>query len=465
MRSATRPAQRPSSIGKPRNSPRRMLVVWIVMLTLIALGGVIADLASGGRPDPPTLRAAATRLDGPWRFHTGDDPHWADANTDDSAWQTVDLTALPGSHDGDVGLPDYVGGWMAHGHPDYHGYAWYRRAVTVPAGRASWDILGPTLVEDGYELYWNGQRLGGSGRLGPAPRVVGTRPLRFALPADAPGTRGVLAVRTYMLPSSGGSADGGGMHSAPILAPRPVSDALHRVQWERTIAGYIVDVVEPIAMLALIGLALGYLSCSSHKGFLIFASGALALTAARRLNNAIVAWTDLQDLTTYSWLAAVMWVPTVAAWTWAWNRWCLRPWRSVDVSAVVLAVAGIIGAVIHSASVTSGSRLASIALFVVIGARIVRSGPMRILALVTLASIMAGLFGGELLDTIGVPGIWFPFGIGVSRTQYVYAIAIPLLAFFIVRTLDSKSAIQNDDRSVMRYFVRKYHRPPRARLL
>jgi hypothetical protein len=60
---------------------------------------------------------------------------------------------------------------------------------------------------------------------------------------------------------------------------------------------------------------------------------------------------------------------------------------------------------------------------------------MRILALVTLASIMAGLFGGELLDPIGVPGIWFPFGIGVSRTQYVYAIAIPLLAFLIARTL------------------------------
>src|SRR4029077_19037769 len=77
----------------------------------------------------------------------------------------------------------------------------------------------------------------------------------------------------------------------------------------------------------------------------------------------------------------------------------------------------------------------SIALFVVIGARIVRSGAMRVLALVTLTSIMSALFGGELLDTIDVPGIWFPFGIGVSRTQYVYAIAIPLLASLIVRTL------------------------------
>jgi hypothetical protein len=328
----------------------------------MALAIVIADLASGGRPDPPALRAAATLLDGAWRFHIGDDPSWASADTDDSGWETIDMTAAPGSHDGDVGLPDYVVGWMAHGHPGYHGYAWYRRDVTVPAGRASWDILGPTLVEDGYELYWNGHLLGGSGRLGPNPRLVGTRPLRFALPPDGAGKRGVLAVRAYMLPGSGGSADGGGMHSAPILAPRPVSDALHRAQWERTIAGYIVDVIEPIAMLALIGLALGWRSCSSHKGFLIFASIALALTAARRLSNAIVSWTDLVDLDTYAWLASVMWVPAVAAWTLAWNRWCLRPWRSIDVSAVVPAVAGIIGAVIKSARVTSGSRLASIVL-------------------------------------------------------------------------------------------------------
>jgi hypothetical protein len=404
------------------------------MATLLTVAAVIADLASGGRPDPKELRAAATTLDGAWRFHTGDEPRWANANTDDNDWETIDMTASPGSHDGDVGLPDYVGGWMAHGHPGFDGYAWYRRAVTVPAGHASWDILGPTLVEDGYELFWNGTRLGGSGRLGPLPRVVGTRPLRFALPDDAAGTRGVLAVRAFMRHRSAPSADGGGMHSAPILAPRPISDALHRAQWQRTIAGYIVDVIEPIGMLALIGLALGCRSRSNHEGFLVFASIALALMAARRLNNAIVAWTDLQDLATYSWLASVMWVPAVAAWALAWNRWCLPPWRSIDVSAVLLAAAGIVAAVIRSASVTSGSRFGSIALFVVIGARIVRRGPMRILALVTLAVIVAGLFGGELLDTIGVPGIWFPFGIGVSRTQYVYAIALPLLAFLIAGT-------------------------------
>jgi hypothetical protein len=349
-----------------------------------------------------------------------------------------------GSHDGDVGLPDYVAGWMAHGHAGYRGYAWYRRTVMVPTGRVSWDILGPTLVDHGYELYWNGQLLGGCGRIGAVPRVVGTRPLRFALPTDAAGTRGVLAVRAYMLPGSGISKEAGGMHSPPILAPRPVSDGLHRAQWARTIAGYIVDAVEPIAMLALIGFAIAYRSRTSYAGFLTFASVALAFMAARRLNNAIVAWTDLQALTTYAWLASWMWVPAVAAWALAWNRWSARPSRSIDVAAAVLAVAAIVGVALHSANVTRGARFGSIALFLVIGTRIARSGAMRVLALATLAAIVAGLFGGELFDPIGVPGIWFPFGIGVSRTQYVYAIVIPLLAFLIVRTSPS---IANADRA------------------
>jgi hypothetical protein len=142
----------------------------------------------------------------------------------------------------------------------------------------------------------------------------------------------------------------------------------------------------------------------------------------------------------------MMWIPTVAAWTLAWNRWCRPAWKSIDVMAVVLAIAEAIGAVIPSASVTSGSRLVSIALFVVIGARILHSGPMRMLALVALISIVASYFGGELLDPLGVPGIWFPFGIGVSRTQYVYAITIPLLAFLIVRTLGEREGIEPSTR-------------------
>jgi hypothetical protein len=426
MRSATSPAEPASAI----------LVFWIVVVTLIALGGTSVVLAIGGRPDPPTLRAAAPLLDGAWRFHVGDDPLWANADADDSGWETMDLSAPASSNDGDVGLPNYVAGWMAHGHPGYKGYAWYRRAVTVPAGNRRWDVLGPTAVDHGYELYWNGVRLGGLGRLGPSPRVVGTRPRIFALPADAAGTTAVLAIRVFMEPGYGGD---GGIHVAPTLAPRPESHALYRVQWWRSIAGYIVEVIEPLVMFALVGLALAVRLRTSHPSFIGFTCIALALSALKRLDNAIVSWTDLMSLPTYLWLIQVVWMPlSLAAWTLAWNRWCLRSSRAIDGATLVLAVVGVAGGAMHVEAMTRISRLGLLALLVLIAVRMVRSGPMRIMALTTMASILVAQFADEL-GAIGVPGIWFPFGIGVSRTQYAYAIAIPLLALLIVRSM-SRSA-------------------------
>ena len=71
----------PAAAAPSIDATRRKLFIGIVMATLVALVAVIADLASGGRPDPPALRAAATLLDGPWRFHVGDDPRWADAGS------------------------------------------------------------------------------------------------------------------------------------------------------------------------------------------------------------------------------------------------------------------------------------------------------------------------------------------------------------------------------------------------
>jgi len=416
--------------------PWRVLLIWIVAVTLIALGSVVAILAVGGQPDPSASRATATLLNGPWKFHAGDDPQWAGIDTDDSGWETIDLSAAPGSHDGDVGLPDYVGGWMAHGHSGYQGYAWYRRTVTVPAGTELWDLLGPTAVDDGYELYWNGRRLGGSGQLGVAPpKVVGTRPMRYTLPMDASGRSSVLAIRTFMQHSVDYSADSGGIHTAPMLVPRSVSGTLYSAQWWRTIAGYVVDLVEPITMLLLAGLALVLRPRSSRSAFLVFASAALVLSAAKRVCNPLYYWTDLLSLTDYLWLTAVFLVPvSLAVWTFAWNRWCARPWRVIDITAIVLAVACAAGGAWHEAMLVQGSRLGSLALFVLIAVRMSLGSPMRILAGATMALVAIALFADEL-SLIGVPGIWFPLGIGVSRTQYAYAIAIPLLAWLIVRSV------------------------------
>jgi len=414
-------------------------MVWIFILTLIALAGVTAVLAIGGGPDPSSLRAAAPLLDGAWRFHTGDDPNWANAETDDSSWEIVDLSAPASSNDGDVGLPNYLKGWGAHGHPGYEGYAWYRRSVAVPAGNREWDILGPTAVEDGYELYWNGKRLGGSGRLGAAPRVVGTRPMIFALPADAAGTNGVLAIRAFRQPGIHASKDGGGIHVAPTLGPRPESHALYRVEWWRTIAGYIVEVVEPLAMFALIGLALAVRPRSLYPHFIGFVCIALVLSAFKRLDNAIVSWTDLLSLPNYIWLNRLVWTPlSPAAWVLAWNRWSPRASRSIDGAALVLAAIGIVCGALQAPAITQLCRYGFIALFGLIAMRMVRGGSMRIVAVATMALILAAQFSGEI-RSLGIPDIWFPFGIGVTLAQYAYAVAIPLLAVLIVRNLHPES--------------------------
>jgi len=393
----------------------------------------------GGRPDPPALRAAAPLLDGAWRFHIGDDPRWADPNADDSGWETMDLSAPAESRDGDVGLPNYLAGWMAHGHPEYHGYAWYRRSVTVPAGNRTWEILGPTAVDHAYELYWNGLKLGGSGRLGASPRVVGTRPMIFSLPADAAGMHGVLAIRVFMQPGYGGGSEGGGIHVAPTIAPAPESRALYRVEWWRTMAGYIVEVTEPVAMFLVIALALAIRPRSSHREFLWWTCIALSLSALKRLDNAILAWTDLLSLPSYVWLTQMVWMPlSLVAWTLAWNRWCMRASRVIDGATVLLAAAGIAGGLMHLTILTRIDRYGFLILLLLIAVRIVRLGSMPILAVATMTAILAAQFADEL-SAVHVPGIWFPFGIGVSRTQYAYALAIPLLAVLIVQTLRSEN--------------------------
>lgn len=426
------PARRPVAT-------QRRVTAAILLLTLVLLGFTLTDLALGGRADPPALRAAAALLDGPWRFRTGDNRTWAEAHIDDTSWETIDLTPAPGSHDGDVGLPDYVDGWEAHDHPGYTGYAWYRRAVNVPTGPGPWCILGPALVEDGYELYWNGHLLGGSGRIGANPRLVGTRPLRFTLPPDAAGTRGMLAIRVFELTRAVPGTKGGGLHAPPILARGAVADGLHDAHWSRTLAGYIADAVEPLAMLLLALLALWCAPQNKALGFLKFAALALTLTAARRLNNAIVSWTDFMDLRTYSFLASYMWMPTVAAWTFAWNRWSRIASPIVDVLAFAIMIAQILAAATGApTNVVAAARVGSIAILFVIGTRVARDGPMRSLAIAALVLVILVCFGGELLDPLGVPGIWFPFGIGVSRTQYLLAALVPLLGVLMARTLPVK---------------------------
>ena len=404
----------------------RRLYVWFCFLCVVMVVGVVAVLAIGGRPDPT---GPAAVLDGSWRFHAGDDAKWADPATDDGNWDPIELISKPENTDGDVGLPGYLAGWHARGHPDLDGYGWYRRRVALPP-KGDLVLLGPTMVDDGYEMFWNGKPVGGIGRLGANPKVIGARPYLARLPRTAGEPDGVLAIRAFMQPGIGRDHQSGGLRSAPILAEASFGETLYRAEWLRTIAGYIVEIALPVMMFLLAGIALVSARAPARPGFARWLAVALVATACLRLGNAVAAWTDLEGVSMLDAQNTFLLSPlAMLAWTAAWNNWADGRERHIIFFAALGAWAiRVAGAVAHNDALVATGRIVFIVLFAAIAARIVMRGERKWLALATMAVVAIALFINEI-SRLGVPTIWFPFHIGVTLTQYCYALVLPLLAF------------------------------------
>jgi hypothetical protein len=138
------------------------------------------------------------KVGGNWHFHTGDDLAWTQPGFDDSGWEQLrgDTT------------------WGAQTHPAYVGFAWYRKKIDVEVAGGPLTILMPP-IDDTYELYWNGKKIGGRGKVPPhASWDAFPHASTFTLPSAS----GVLAIRVWMPTLS--SADPvtlGGLESAPRI--------------------------------------------------------------------------------------------------------------------------------------------------------------------------------------------------------------------------------------------------------
>jgi hypothetical protein len=150
-------------------------------------------------------------LDGPWQFRVGDNPAWADPAFDDQAWEQVT-----------VDKP-----WSRQGHPNYNGFAWYRRTLSIsPATGAPPDVhLLVQNVEDVYQIYWNGVEVGHLGRMPPRFQTITGGPAQIV--DLGPARNGVLAVRVWCLPQpSNSTGDFGGFSAAPqIGSPQAITAA------------------------------------------------------------------------------------------------------------------------------------------------------------------------------------------------------------------------------------------------
>ena len=184
------------------------------ILVLLLFASLFTRAAVAPAQPPLTIEGIGkpvVPLDGPWQFHTGDDPTWASPNLDDSQWESIQ-TDKP---------------WGAQQHFGYTGYAWYRRHIDFAPGQSDKLDLSLALgfVSDVYEIYWNGKKIGGYGTMPPHHRSYwGNIPQVYRLGKPQPG---VLAIRVWNnIPASSDSGTSGGLYAPPYLGTPDAITAL-----------------------------------------------------------------------------------------------------------------------------------------------------------------------------------------------------------------------------------------------
>ncbi len=171
-------------------------------LALLAVIAYAASLAAQSF-DLDRGREPVVSLDGLWRFHPGDSPlspgssapQWADPAFNDSGWPLLQSSES----------------WAVQGYPDMSGYAWYRFTVKVPSGeKATSLLLAPIMTS--FEVYVDGKRAGGSGRM--PPTLIPTAEIRYHLfPLTSGGSDSArtvqVAIRVWHSPIWAGYVGGG----------------------------------------------------------------------------------------------------------------------------------------------------------------------------------------------------------------------------------------------------------------
>ncbi|MEM8557961.1 MAG: beta galactosidase jelly roll domain-containing protein [Bacteroidota bacterium] len=165
------------------------------------LGGGIVEGQQGiyTTRDAPAFESD---LVGGWRFQPGDDLRWAEPGFDDRGWAMITVPAR----------------WEPQGYPGLDGYAWYRRDFTLKDFDGERRVLLLGQVDDLDEVYVNGRRIGGTGRIDEG-NVRGNEwddARVYTMPGEVlQEGRNVVAVRVF------DSYFDGGIYAGPVGVMRP----------------------------------------------------------------------------------------------------------------------------------------------------------------------------------------------------------------------------------------------------
>ena len=107
-------------------------------------------------------------------------------------------------------------------------------------------MAGPSNIDDFYQVFDNGQLVGGFGNFEhDPPTVYYTEPMMFQLPQGIEGVSSAstaeLAFRVWMHPNTVLQGDDvGGFHTAPLLGKSGAVAAQHRMRWDELLRAYAV---------------------------------------------------------------------------------------------------------------------------------------------------------------------------------------------------------------------------------
>jgi hypothetical protein len=188
------------------------LIVAAVWLALPAIPGMCesSDTFRAASPGPGSVL-----IQGMWQFHLGDEQGWAAPSLDDGGWEQLDAGPF----------------WGDQTHPGYTGFAWYRKHIQIGGRGSRIAVLIPP-VEDAYEIYWNGRKIGECGKL--PPHAWWWQRRRGAVYGlDAAPLEGVLALRVWKAPlRSDEELWSGGLLATPLIGSPAV--LTQRVQFAQT---------------------------------------------------------------------------------------------------------------------------------------------------------------------------------------------------------------------------------------
>jgi len=453
-----------------------------ILLTLVGVAGSLAcpstalgdDLKGSSEiaPNPVqssshwaeqvVLGSSSVELNGPWKFHKGDDARWARPEFNDAGWASVDLTPPPGSYDPFLGTSGFMPGWTALGNRGYWGYAWYRLQVNVQydpgLSAGGLELKMPNDVDDAYQVFVNGQQIGEFGKFSNSGvKTYLSLPRAYALPKEINGGPITVAIRVWMDASTQlTNPDSGGLHGPPILGQAAPIDRMLRLDWDAVTHSQLSRFLElAVLFLAITVCAVLFWLDRKEKAYVWLGATCFAivlqLTVSLTGNYATLlpAWANFM-------LGDAVLVPTVISlWILFWAYWFrmghmrrmhYMVWGFTVALMLTIAMmrAPLYGKVVPvqwlvvlaPLAVVLKLLLGSLLLWVAWeGMRKDHAGAW--LALPALALVAVSLYQQELL-ILHLQLMFFPFGMAVNISQIAVVVSLIIITVLLMRRfLDS----------------------------